>query len=200
MENTAVILCRDVEFSRLLLRHTEPFCAVTEALALPDVCRFAVIDLDSFPHALPSGFPSILFSRKALSPSSGIFLRRPFLLSEYEAHVADLIGEGRHTAQRFVLAEGCRAVTVGGKTFHLSDKEARLLAVLARTPNSPVSRDALRREVFPDKTNSALNVYICYLRKKLESDGVRRLFSTRNGGYTLSPDGGKGKEGDGCSI
>lgn len=200
MEETAVILCRDAEFSRLLLRHTEPFCAVTEVASLPDVCRFAVIDLDGFPRVLPTAFPSILFSRKLLSPSFGIFLRRPFLLSEYEACIADLVGEDTPAAHRFVIADDCRAVTVGGKTLLLSDAEARLLAVLARTPNIPVSRETLRREVFPDKTNSALNVYICYLRKKLESDGVRRLISLRNGGYTLSPDGGRGKGDSLCST
>ena len=199
MEKTAVILCRDVEFSRLLLRHTEPLCPVTEQSSLPDVCRFAVIDLDGFPDVAPTACPAILFSRKPLSPSFGIFLRRPFLLSEYRACVAELIGGSTHSLHRFSLADDLRSVTVGGKCISLSETEARLLAVLTRTPNMPVSRASLQSEVFPDATKNALNVYICYLRRKLEYDGVRRLFATRNGGYTFSPDGVR-KGDDGCFI
>ena len=65
-----------------------------------------------------------------------------------------------------------------------SDTEARLLALLRDADGEPVSRETLIRGVWgEDGGDGLLNLYIHYLRQKLEKDGKRRIFSARGKGY-----------------
>ena len=69
-------------------------------------------------------------------------------------------------------------------TPHLSPTEERLLTVLKEAGENGIDRESLLRRVFGEKAeDSLLNVYICYLRKKLEGDGKKRIFALRGKGY-----------------
>jgi DNA-binding response OmpR family regulator len=49
-----------------------------------------------------------------------------------------------------------------------------------------VSREALKRAAFVNGGDDRmLNLYIHYLREKLEQDGIRRIFASRGKGYYL---------------
>lgn len=81
---------------------------------------------------------------------------------------------------------------VGGMTVALTSAEARILAVLMRAPNRPVSRAeltrwALGRALLP--TDRSLDTHVSNLRRKLGLDGARAdvpvLRSARGVGYVL---------------
>lgn len=84
------------------------------------------------------------------------------------------------------LCEKDRTVRLCGRTVRLTEVEFSLLRVLA-TARTPLSRDELAQAVWGvHANNSLLNVYIHYLRAKLESDGERIILSARGAGYRLN--------------
>ena len=72
----------------------------------------------------------------------------------------------------------------------LTAREYALLLLLMRNAGEVVSRDTILRTVWHDQQGAASNVievYVRYLRQKLESEGEKRLLHTVRGqGYCLS--------------
>ena len=74
------------------------------------------------------------------------------------------------------------------RNIQLSDHEIKLLARLCESSGEPVSREELNRLLGADSGNIA-DVYICRLRRKLESgDGKRVIFTVRSAGYKIITD------------
>ncbi len=104
----------------------------------------------------------IVISREALE-GPFIFLTRPFLLDDL-IRALSLVGEDSHR--------------------HLTPTEKKLFALLRDANGTPVSRETLMREVWGEGASEGLlNLYIHYLREKLEKDGKRRIFAARGKGY-----------------
>ena len=81
-----------------------------------------------------------------------------------------------------------RTVRRGGRVVALTAREFMLLQVLLRRRGQVLSRDALLREVWQGERSSSnvVEVYVRYLRQKLEAGGERRLLHTVRGqGYCL---------------
>ena len=102
-----------------------------------------------------------------------------------------------HPARRHVIGYAdieldlvTRTARRGETTVTLSAREAELLAYLIRHNEEPLSRDGILREVWRDEAedvSNVLNVYINYLRNKIDSDPNARLIHTVRGiGYMLS--------------
>ena len=77
----------------------------------------------------------------------------------------------------------------GTRPISLTRTEFHLLELLMRHPRQVLERNQILEEVwgydFPTTANS-LEVYVGYLRRKLESEGERRLIHTVRGvGYSL---------------
>lgn len=71
----------------------------------------------------------------------------------------------------------------------LSPTERRLLSLLKEAGENGVDRETLSRALFGENAeDGSLNVYICYLRKKLERDGKKRIFALRGKGYVYRAD------------
>ena len=71
----------------------------------------------------------------------------------------------------------------------LSPTEKRIFSLLKEAGEEGVDRKTLCRAVFGENAEDGLlNVYICYLRKKLESDGKKRIFALRGKGYVYRAD------------
>ena len=85
------------------------------------------------------------------------------------------------------MSEDGTAVLLDGETVALTAREAALLSLLFRAEGRPVSRAALTSAVFPDADDpdASLNVYIHYLRKKLERNRKRVILAHRGGGSSL---------------
>jgi two-component system response regulator MprA len=84
-----------------------------------------------------------------------------------------------------------RSVSVGGEDTALSDREAALLSYLMRHAEQPLSRHALARDVWgldPETDSGVVNVYVNYLRNKLEQGNrhARLIHTVRGVGYMLS--------------
>ena len=97
-----------------------------------------------------------------------------------EDKVADLI----------INLEG-REVFRGNRRIELSNKEFELLELLAKNPGKVFSRYEIEEKVWPGYQggSNVVDVYIGYLRKKLEAGGERRLIHTVRGvGYVLRED------------
>ena len=82
-----------------------------------------------------------------------------------------------------------QAVSHGEQVINLTAREYTLLEYLAMRAGEVVSRDDIWQHVydFPeDSQSNVIDVYVAYLRKKIEIDGRPKLIHTRRGqGYVL---------------
>ena len=86
------------------------------------------------------------------------------------------------------LDPATRMVRRGGRVVVLTAREFTLLQVLLRRSGRVLSRDELIHEVWRGERSSSnvVEVYVRYLRQKLEAGGERRLLHTVRGlGYCL---------------
>ncbi|MEB3349954.1 MAG: response regulator transcription factor [Cyanobacteriota bacterium] len=81
-----------------------------------------------------------------------------------------------------------RRVRRGGRDLELTDREAQLLLLLLRRAGTVVSRDTIQAEIWPEgQPSNVIEVYVRYLRRKLEAHGGCRLVHTVRGkGYSLA--------------
>ena len=112
-------------------------------------------------------------------------IRLPFSIDEMEMVVAGL--EKRDTGRLFLNKE-TRTVQLCGKSVKLTEVEFRVLSVLASVPSGEfVSKERLIAEVWGEGVDGGVvNVYIHYLREKLEKDGERIIISSRREGYKIN--------------
>ena len=83
-----------------------------------------------------------------------------------------------------------RTVSRGGEEQELSTREVELLAFLITHPEEKLTRQRLLQDVWGDdfeEPSNVINVYINYLRNKLERFGKPRIIHTVRGiGYMFS--------------
>jgi two-component system, OmpR family, response regulator MprA len=128
------------------------------------------------------------------------YLAKPFSLQELLARVRALLRRARYEPAtsgpsadlRFddlALNPDTREVVRAGRQLRLTRTEFAILELFLRHPRQVLTRSVLFEHVwgfdFGTSSNS-LDVYLGYLRKKLESNGGRRLLHTVRGvGYVL---------------
>ncbi|MFC5993933.1 response regulator transcription factor [Pseudonocardia hispaniensis] len=90
---------------------------------------------------------------------------------------------------RLVIDPAARAVSWDGKPVELSPREFALLHALAVRPDTAVAKDDLLRLVWGDEQAASRNVvevYVGYLRRKLEAVGAGHVLRTVRGhGYLV---------------
>lgn len=128
------------------------------------------------------------------------YLSKPFALEELLARIRALLRRTVHTpgeepfepALEFsdlTLDPATRDVTRDGRPLSLTRTEFALLELFLRRPKRVLERSFILEEVwgfdFPTTANS-LEVYVGYVRRKLEAEGEPRLLHTVRGvGYVL---------------
>jgi two-component system, OmpR family, response regulator MprA len=122
------------------------------------------------------------------------YLAKPFALQELLARVRALLRRSQPTRDVLRFADlsldvDSREVRRADRLISLTPTEFLLMELLLRHPRRVLTRDVILERVwgyeFPSSTNS-LDVYIGYVRKKLEAEGEPRLVHTVRGiGYIL---------------
>lgn len=117
-------------------------------------------------------------------------IRRPVSVKEVLRVIADLTdssGAGRGVQEGILFDTESRSVSFGGDSVVLTPREAELFNILYRHRGHPVSRDEIRRELWPEGRSNAPDVYINYLRRRLRPLlGEGAIISLSREGYMLS--------------
>ena len=132
-----------------------------------------IFDCDSMLSAAPEG--CITAGR-----DEGCMLRTPFSDEELIAAVSE-------TRAAPVLGIGDRCAYLRGRKIKLTELELSLLCRLMSAKGEFVSREQLLSDVWHGEAERGIvNVYIHYLREKLEADGEKIILSSRQFGYCIS--------------
>jgi DNA-binding response OmpR family regulator len=123
------------------------------------------------------------------------YLTKPFVFEELLARVRALLR--RRSADRaprlrfddLTLDPAARTVTRGGRRLDLTAREYALLAYFLRNAGRVLTRPMIAQHVWGldfDPESNIVDVYVGYLRRKIEAPGERRLLHTiRGAGYVL---------------
>jgi DNA-binding response OmpR family regulator len=121
------------------------------------------------------------------------YLVKPFsfvvLVAQLKALLRRGDGSGRLAVGDLVVDRAARVVTWAGRPVELSPREYALLAELTRRAGTVVSKDELLSAVWGDEqaaTRNAVEVYVGYLRRKLDAVGAGQVLRTVRGhGYLV---------------
>lgn len=155
--------------------------------ALPTAALY-IIDADAY-AVLPSEGNVLRYGRHlsdthvTVGAHTHTDYRRPFSLLRLRALVR---GDGE-VPSALSLSPDDFAVRIGRRTISLTPTEYACLSCLWEANGAPVCREKLYAAVWGDGPcrPELVNLYLHYLRKKLEADGHRYLYARRGHGYIL---------------
>jgi DNA-binding response OmpR family regulator len=121
------------------------------------------------------------------------YVTKPFDIEELLARIRALLrrveGEEILRVSDLEVNTATREVRRGEREIDLTAREYELLEFMARNPRRVLSRDFLLARVWDQEygvTTNAVDVYIGYLRKKVDAPGEAKLIRTvRGAGYAL---------------
>jgi heavy metal response regulator len=123
------------------------------------------------------------------------YLTKPFEFAELLARVRALLRRGAGapapilTLADLALDPATREVTRGGRRIELTAREFALLEYLLRNPGRVLSRAVIAQHVWGvsfDTFTNVIDVYVNYLRRKIDADFEPKLLHTvRGAGYVL---------------
>jgi len=178
-----------------------PYDAIVLDIMLPGVDGLTIVRKlrelqNKTPIILISARDSIDHRVEGLNAGADDYLVKPFALAELTARVKALIRR-RYDQESPLITIGdltidcnLKKVTRSGSEISLTRREYHLLEYLAFRAGQPVSRSDIWEHVYEDQaggSSNAVDVYIGYLRKKLNEGGKPELIHTRRGhGYLIA--------------
>jgi DNA-binding response OmpR family regulator len=132
---------------------------------------------------------------KGLDLGADDYLGKPFSLDELRARIRALLRRGSEAGTSTLkLADLSmdllrREVKRGGEEIRLTPREYALLEYLMRHPNRVLTRTSIAEHVWDysfDWQSNVVDVFVNYLRRKLEGEGRPKLIHTIRGvGYMI---------------
>jgi len=123
------------------------------------------------------------------------YLTKPFAFEEFLARVRALLRRRDVARAPFltiddlVVDPATRRVTRGARRIDLTARQYALLEYFLRNPGRVLSRQMIAQHVWGlgfDAESNVIDVYVGYLRRKIDRDRERRLLHTvRGAGYVL---------------
>lgn len=150
---------------------------------------------DNVPILMLTARDEIADRVNGLEAGADDYLVKPFAPEELVARIKALLRRSqpeRHEVLRYADVEldtGTRVAHRGVREIELSPTEYELLSLFLRRPRQVLPRDVILDRVWGldfEGSSNVMEVYIGYLRAKLEAEGEPRLIHTIRGvGYVL---------------
>jgi two-component system response regulator TrcR len=171
-------------------------------IMLPDTDGLGVLaqirDSDTYtPTLFLTARDSVADRVNGLTAGGDDYMTKPFSLEELVARLRGLLRRTAYltpaadeslTVGDLSLDVASRAVTRGGEQIALTSTEFDLLRFMMRNPRRALSRNEILQHVwdydFGGKT-SIVDLYVSYLRKKLDTDRQPMIHTVRGVGYLL---------------
>ena len=195
-----VVVAADGQSARSLLAGSPPDAVVLD-LGLPDsdgveICRALRRAGDRTPVLMLTARDAVADRVAGLDAGADDYVVKPFALEELRARVRALLRRASPAAADGLLRyadleldPSAYEARRGGRAMALTRTEFHLLELFLRHPRQVLTRSVIFERVWGYDFGSAsrsLEVYVGYLRRKLELDGEPRLLHTVRGvGYVL---------------
>ena len=200
-EHYSVDACSDGEEAMEYIRMT-PYDGIVLDIMLPGRDGISILkemrkEGNYTPVLLLTARDSIEDRVKGLDMGADDYLVKPFAFEELLARIRVMLrkqGEIRPQEEIFTVADlsvNCKnhEVKRGGKVIELSSKEFALLQYLVRNKGKVLSRDQIEQHIWDYDymgSSNMIDVYIRYLRKKIDEPFEKKLIQTvRGAGYVL---------------
>ncbi|MDH7568320.1 MAG: response regulator transcription factor [Armatimonadota bacterium] len=179
---------------------SEPYDVIVLDIQLPEmdglqVLRYVREHSITAPVLMLTVRDSVEDKVKALDAGADDYLTKPFVFAELLARVRALLRRGPHRngddrLEAFGVTLDLRTHQVkrNGHTIDLTAKEYALLELFLRHPNQVLTRTMIAEQIWGynfDSFTNVIDVYVNYLRKKLDAHGERLIHTVRGVGYVL---------------
>ena len=201
-----VLLAYDAEMAlRLLKSENEQINLVISDLILPgmnglELCKCIRTEQPQIPILMLTALGTTDDKLEGFDAGADDYMTKPFDFRELLARIGVLLRRGSSTKQQsmandlkyadIVLDLDKHECTRGGVIIHLSPKEFALLQYLLENAERVVSRSDIQDNVWHthfDTGTNFIDVYINYLRRKIDKDFPVKLIHTKPGiGFILS--------------
>lgn len=184
----------------LFMAESNPYDLIVLDIMLPGqdgiaICRALRKANNTTPILMLTARDEVEDKVAGLDAGADDYLTKPFAFSEFLARARALTrrrAETKTTTLKIAdleLDQLTHKVARAGKSIELTSTEYALLEYLMLNANQVVTRTMISEHVWNDDFDSfsnVINVYITYLRKKVDSNHSKKLIhSLRGTGYTL---------------
>jgi two-component system OmpR family response regulator len=184
-------MSRGVRYDLIILDLTLPLKGGME------ICRELRKEKNSTPILMLTAKDTLQDKVDGLRMGADDYLTKPFAFEELLARLNALLRRGEYKeisgtlrVADLILDRDSHEVKRGSQLIVLTAKEFALLEYLMRHPNKVLSRTSILEQVWGyhhDTLTNVVDVYIRYLRKKVDQDHEKKLIQTvRDIGYKIS--------------